>query len=68
MATQPSNILGPSLSEVPASSTPSLMPTEVIVEAMTLICDKVASLKGKKEMEIWLEVQQSVWHQLVSVQ
>ena len=44
------------------------MPTEVIVEAMTLICDKVASLKGKKEMEIWLEVQQSVWHQLVSVQ
>ena len=44
------------------------MPADVIMEATTLITAKVASLKGKKEMEIWVEVQRYVWEQLVSLQ
>ena len=68
MATQPLNTSGQSKSTLSAKATGPMTPADVIVEATALITVKVASLKGKKEMEIWVEVQQYVWEQLVSLQ
>lgn len=68
MATQPLNTSGQSESTLSAKATGPMTPADVIVEATALITVKVASLKGKKEMEIWVEVQQYVWEQLVSLQ
>ena len=68
MATQLSNTSGQSESTLSATATGSMTPADIIMEATTLITTKVASLKGKKEMEIWVEVQQYVWEQLVSFQ